>query len=64
MNEALLTVKEYAALFRKHPHSVYRRIRSGAFTKYPIERDGRSVLIRVPADLIARLRRGGSREHL
>lgn len=53
--EQLLTVKEYAALFRKHPGSVYRAIRQGTF-KRPVEYDGRSLLIRVSTALLARIR--------
>lgn len=57
MAEVLLTVKEYAALFRRHEQTIWRRIRQGTFTKFPIERDGRNILIRVPETHIATLRR-------
>lgn len=55
--DRLLTVKEYAALFRKHEQTVYRRIRLGTFTRFPLERDGAGtgILIRVPSDLVQRL---------
>lgn len=54
--DVLLTVKEYAALFRRHQSSVYEAIRTGRLP-YPIERPlGGSALIRVPADLVAKLR--------
>lgn len=55
--EELVTVKEFAAVFRQHPNSVYRSIRLERFTRFPIERTGRSLLIRVPTHLIRRLRR-------
>jgi predicted DNA-binding transcriptional regulator AlpA len=52
--EELLTVKEYAYLFGYHPNSVWRRVRAG---KMPNAiRDGRSIRIRVPSELVARLR--------
>jgi hypothetical protein len=54
--EALVTVKEFAAVFRRHPNSVYRSIRLERFTRFPIERTGRSILIRVPTHLMRRLR--------
>jgi hypothetical protein len=54
--EILMTVKEYAHLFRLHPGSVYRSIAKGTF-KRPLAREGWVILIRVPADLAARLRR-------
>ena len=57
MAEVLLTVKEYAALFRRHEQTIWRRIRRGTFKKFPIERDGRNILIRVPEARIAALRR-------
>lgn len=61
----LLTVKEYAALFRKHPKTIYRRINSpiGAdgrpekFTRFEVERDGNNILIAVPATMVERLQR-------
>lgn len=52
MSFVLVTVKEYARLFRKHQQTIYRRIRTGQFTKFHVERDGRNILIRVPASLI------------
>jgi hypothetical protein len=55
--DVLLTVKEYALLFRKHPDSVYRRIKQNTFTRFPLERDGRNVLIMVPFDLVERLQK-------
>lgn len=57
MAEVLLTVREYAALFRRHEQTIWRRIRRGTFTKFPIERDGRTILIRVPATRVETLRR-------
>jgi hypothetical protein len=53
--ELLLTVKEYAAIFRRHPQTVYTAIRSGSLP-YPVERPtgGSRVLIRVPADVVVR----------
>jgi len=54
--ETLLTVKEYAALFRKHEQTIWRRIRRQAFTRFEVERDGRNILIRVPSTLVKRLR--------
>jgi len=55
--EELLTVKEYAAIFRRHPQTIYRAIYRGLL-KHPVERtiDGGRVLIRVPSDLVARVR--------
>ena len=52
--EELLTVKEFAYLFGYHPNSVWRRVRNG---KMPNAlRDGRSIRIRMPSELVARLR--------
>ena len=54
--EELLTVKEYAALFRRHYSSVYEAIRVGRLP-YPVERPlGGSALIRVPSEIVKRLR--------
>lgn len=53
--EQLLTVREFARIFRRHPQTVYRRIRLGTFRRFPVERDGRSLLIRVPTSAIERL---------
>jgi hypothetical protein len=57
MSVIALTVKEYAGLFRKHEQTIYRRIRQQRFHKYPVERDGRDILILVPADLVNALRK-------
>jgi hypothetical protein len=46
----LLTVKEYAALVRRHEQSIYRAIRLRTLRR-EIVRDGRCILIRVPAEL-------------
>lgn len=55
----LLTVKEYAELFRKNRHAVQARIRRGTFTpRFPLHQDGRSYLIEVPADMVLRLEKG------
>jgi hypothetical protein len=55
--DELLTVKEYAALFRRHPQTVYRCIYRGSL-KFPVERPtGGGVLIRVPSALVSRLRK-------
>ena len=56
--EVLLTVKEYAALFRRHHQTVYTAIRTGRF-KYPLERptSGRCVLIRVPLATVEHIQR-------
>ena len=52
--EELLTVKEFAYLFGYNPHSVWRRVRAG---KMPNAiKDGRSIRIRMPSELVARLR--------
>lgn len=55
--EALLTVKEYAALFRRHQQTIYKAIYKGKLP-YPLERatDGGRVLIRVPVSVIDNLR--------
>ena len=52
--EELLTVKELAYLFGYHPNSVWRRIRAGRMPN--AIRDGRSIRIRMPSELVARLR--------
>ena len=58
--DVLLTVKEYATLFRKGVKALYRRLadprRCQSFP-FPVIRDGRSLLIMVPAQIVARLRR-------
>jgi hypothetical protein len=54
--EQLLTVKEFAAVSRQHPNSLYRSIRHQRFDLFPILRNGRSILIRVPTRLLHRLR--------
>jgi len=59
--EVLMTVKEYAGVVRQHPHSIYRSIRLETFRRFEVERHGRTVFIRVPADYLRRLRRS---EHL
>lgn len=52
--EELITVKEFAFLFGYHPNSVWRRVRAG---KMPNAfKDGRSVRIRMPRELVAHLR--------
>jgi hypothetical protein len=54
--DELLTVKEYAALFRRHPQTIYRAIYC-ARLRYPVERPtGGNLLIRVPSALVERLR--------
>lgn len=55
--EVLLTVKEYAALFRRHPQTIYTAIYHGKIP-YPLERPIKSgrVLIRVPAAVVEKLR--------
>lgn len=54
--EELLTVKEYAALFRCTERAVYLAIRETRLP-YPIVRPlGTAALIRVPASLVASLR--------
>ena len=54
--EELLTVKEYAALFRRHQQTIYTAIYQGRLP-YPIERpSGRAILIRVPADIVVALK--------
>lgn len=52
----LVTVKEYAALFRRHPMTIRIAIRRGRFP-YPVERPTGSsrILIRVPRDVVSRL---------
>lgn len=56
MSDVLLSVKEYAALFRRHPQTVYRAIYRGKLP-YPIERPTSGyVLIRVPRVVVERLR--------
>jgi hypothetical protein len=55
--QQLLTVKEFASVWRQHPNSVYRSIRQARFDRFPIERNGRSILIRVPTGLLRRLGR-------
>jgi len=58
----LLTVKEYAELFRWNEQSLYRRIRAGKFTRFPVEKDGdRRILIMVPSAIVERLRNGRQR---
>ena len=54
--EALLTVKEYAAIFRRHPQTVYAAIKRGSLP-YAVERPTGSsrVLIRVPVTRIAKM---------
>lgn len=54
--EVLLTVKEYADIFRRHEQTIYRAIYRDKLP-YPIERpSGGRLLIRVPADTIKKLR--------
>lgn len=56
-NEVLLTVKEYADIFRRHPQTIYKAIYRGTLA-YPIVRpiDGGRVLIQVPVNVIEKLR--------
>ena len=54
--EALLTVKEYALIFRRHPQTVYSAIRRGSM-RFPVERPtGGGLFIRVPVALLARVK--------
>lgn len=46
--EEWLTVKEYAALVRRHPQTVYRAIYRGAMQDRIIRPTGGGYLIRVP----------------
>lgn len=59
--DVLLTVKEYAALFRKHPETVRRRVRQRKM-RYPVVREGRDILILVPSSLVARLSNATQRD--
>ena len=52
--EELLTVKEFAYLFGYHPNSVWRRVRAGKMAN--AIRDGRCIRIRMPSELVTRLR--------
>lgn len=54
--DELLTVKEYAAMFKLSPRGVHKAIKAGRLP-YPIERPlGRMAFIRVPASLVAKLK--------
>lgn len=56
MHDVLLTVKEYAELFKVTDRSVYLAIKEQRLP-YPIERPlGRSPRILVPVELVSRLR--------
>lgn len=55
--EILLTVKEYAQLFRRHHQTIYKAIQKGTLP-FQIERPtGQGYLIRVPGTLVAKLRK-------
>ena len=54
--EILLTVQEYATLFRRHPQSIYIAIRKDRL-QFPVVRpSGDRMFIRVPATLVRRLK--------
>lgn len=57
MTDILLTVQEYAAIFRRNPSSVYTAIRKNRLP-YPVERPTGTnyYLIRVPACKVAQRR--------
>jgi hypothetical protein len=59
--EQLVTVKEYAAWVGRHPNSVYRAIKRGTFRRFPIDRLGRNIHIRVPTWMLQRQVRAARR---